>query len=46
MPELLHVIQVIPVGKQNGLTVFNNMVRENRNIPNMKKEIHARINAV
>ena len=27
MPEFVHIMQMIPIGKNNGLFVFNNMVR-------------------
>lgn len=36
MPELLTLLQGIPVGKNNGLFIANNLVKEDPGVPNMK----------
>jgi hypothetical protein len=30
---------MIPIGKSNGIFAFNNMVKEDKNIPKMKDEV-------
>jgi len=39
MPELITLLQAIPVGKKYGLFIGNSSVKKDQGVPNMKLEI-------